>query len=81
MSHPRRLSLSYQRIPSWDAVTKLARSSKFHMFIQKWHWSPTSGVTDGGQRGESPPWQAKCKNGPRLAYVSVLVFLIFNMSF
>jgi len=30
MSHARRLSLFYQRIPSWDAGIKLARPSKRH---------------------------------------------------
>ena len=28
MSHPRRLNLFYQRFPSWDAATKLARPPK-----------------------------------------------------
>jgi len=28
MSHPRRVSLSHQRIPSWDAVTELARPTQ-----------------------------------------------------
>jgi len=35
MSHARRLSLSYQRSPLWDAVTKLARPSKCQTFLCK----------------------------------------------
>jgi len=35
LSHPRRLSLSYQRITFWDAVTKLVRPSKSYSFSCK----------------------------------------------
>jgi len=38
ISHTHRLSLSYQRIPSWDAVSKLARPSKCQTF---WGWRLT----------------------------------------
>jgi len=37
-----------------------------------------STVTDVGERGESPTGQAKCKNGPHFAYISVLVFYYFS---
>jgi len=35
LNHSRRLSLSYQRIPSWDTVTKFARPSKCQTFLCK----------------------------------------------
>jgi len=40
-----------------------------------------SGVTDGGQRGELTPWQAKCKSGLPLnsCSISVLAFFWFSV--
>jgi len=35
------------------------------------HTLLSSGVTDGGQGGEPPPWQAKCKN--RAPLVDILI--------
>jgi len=37
MSHTRRLSSSYQRIPSWDTVTKLARPSNIMAVDNSYH--------------------------------------------